>query len=632
MQASPLLQIDEGSTHRIPSNVLQEERLSTAEAPRDLLPDDSSSETDSVVDSEISSVVSTDNADYNLAQSLREWTVNHNVTHSALKDLLLVLQQSGLDVPGDPRTLMQTPRMVNVSRLSGGSFVYFGIEEKISNRVVRFGYTNYEDPLTLNIQKDLQSPLISISVGIDGVPISRSSNKQFWPILCYVDQVVPKNPFVAGIFFGECKPKDFSFLDPLVQECLRLENQGIIVNATKYSFRVSKLLADAPARSFLKACKNHNSYFGCERCDQEGEWDGHVYYPDPEGRIRDDQSYSRCMYDNHQVGLSPFSKLTIGLITQVPLDYLHLVCLGVGRKQFRQWVKGKAPFKLRSRDTLRISDRLLNIRKFLPSVFQRRPRSLVEIDHFKATEFRTLILYTGVVVLRNIIAEEEYRNFLCLHVAMFILLSSKASEPFWNNLSKNLLEQYVTKSCQLYGRRFCVYNVHGLLHINSDALLFGSLNNASTFPFENFNQKIKMFLHSHNFYLEQSAKRIIEFEKVENEKCAFLVKNSANLLSKILCKVGENCLRLKDGRIILILSVLDNNVNSNIYKCKVVEYLSLRNVKFYPVDSSELGIYLVSNPSKEFDMELYENQIMYRYVRLPVDSKFVCIPLLHSIN
>jgi len=45
---------------------------------------------------------------------------------------------------------------------------------------------------------------------------------------------------------------------------------------------------------------------------------------------------------------------------------------------------------------------------------------------------------------------------------------------------------FVEKSEEFYGKTFAVYNVHSLTHLPDDVEHFkGSLNNVSSFPFEN---------------------------------------------------------------------------------------------------------------------------------------------------
>jgi hypothetical protein len=108
--------------------------------------------------------------------------------------------------------------------------------------------------------------LISLKIGIDGLPISKSSNLQFWPILGKVDQSLTNNVFVISLFYGASKPQCLeSFLQPFVEEMEDLESNGILFNGIIYTIRISRIIADAPARSFIKGVKSHNAYFGCER-------------------------------------------------------------------------------------------------------------------------------------------------------------------------------------------------------------------------------------------------------------------------------------------------------------------------------------------------------------------------------
>jgi len=111
----------------------------------------------------------------------------------------------------------------------------------------------------------------------------------------------------------------------------------------------------------------------------------------------------------------------------------------------------------------------------------------------------------------------------------------------------------------LYAQEFAVYNVHGRLHTNEDALNFGSLDNISTFSFESFMQKIKGFIHSHNYHLEQTAKRNLEIESFYCDRNASFYKRATNFsLSPVkACKNGDYCFMLKSGQIV----VLSNWVN-----------------------------------------------------------------------
>lgn len=48
---------------------------------------------------------------------------------------------------------------------------------------------------------------IEIAIGIDGLPLPKSSNSQLWPILAFiVDET--KTVFPVGVYHGNVKPKD----------------------------------------------------------------------------------------------------------------------------------------------------------------------------------------------------------------------------------------------------------------------------------------------------------------------------------------------------------------------------------------------------------------------------------------
>ncbi len=495
--------------------------------------------------------------------------------HNALRGLLAISKPQVTILPADPRTLLCTPRKLDVINISGGSLVYFGIASKIAIKIrtlSRF-FKRDDSPLGKFLQSKAKFQLISISVGIDGIPITKSTNKSFWPVLGKIDQLSFDNIFVIGLFQGNSKPSDTHFLDKFVLEVNELEAKGIQIGQSLYSFKVSKICADAPARSFLKNVNNHNGYSSCERCVQVGQWLGRMVFLEFDCDARTDESIKLFTDKRHHKknGECTLNNIDIGLVSQVPLDYMHLACLGVTRKLFRQWVKGKIPHKMSNKIIMEISKHLMLLRKYIPNCFQRKPRSLLEIDHFKASEFRTLLLYTGVVCLKNLISQDYYDHFVLLHSAMFILLSKKAFVPEWNSIAKDLLRKFVEDGIRIYGSEFSVYNVHSLLHLHDDAMRFGNLDNASCFPFENFMQEIKRMIHSKNFALEQVTKRIAEYEMFTFPENA-TDRDDYNL--KVSDKVGCNCYMLKSGKLILVKNVFKRAIGEFFVDCS--EFLSLK--------------------------------------------------------
>lgn len=103
-----------------------------------------------------------------LKDDLRIWVINHRITRSALSDLLVILISAGFCfLPKDARTLMATPVKVPIDILSNGKLWYFGIQQCIKN-------------VFAEIRNNIE---ITLDFHFDGLPISKSSSKQFWPIL-----------------------------------------------------------------------------------------------------------------------------------------------------------------------------------------------------------------------------------------------------------------------------------------------------------------------------------------------------------------------------------------------------------------------------------------------------------------
>ena len=109
----------------------------------------------------------------------------------------------------------------NVKNTAGGSYYHFGIEAGIHSKMVEF----------LRIS---QKEEVSIKIHIDGLPLFKSSNKQFWPILGMVEDDVVKEPFVIGLYFGSRKPSSaLEYLHDFVEEAKVLHERDITPLCTK---------------------------------------------------------------------------------------------------------------------------------------------------------------------------------------------------------------------------------------------------------------------------------------------------------------------------------------------------------------------------------------------------------------
>jgi hypothetical protein len=519
----------------------------------------------------------------NYIKNLTEWALNFGISHTALKSLLEIQRPFFPNLPKDPRTLLRTPSETPVKNLDNGLYHHFGVEKGIVSKVACCGLVKYSNKMIEQINISKTEFFLTLSLHFDGIPIFKSSNKQFWPILGKVDQAVDQKPFVIGLYYGTSKPNSANvYLDALIEELCQLEKHGIIIDGKQFCVRVSCIIADAPARSFIKCVKSHNSYYSCEKCTQTCEFISNrmVFKNDPHCKLRDDSSFRLHPDKHHQLAISPLTKISIGLVTQVILDGMHLVYLGVMRKMLFIWtgLSGKIwrMHRLSRRTVSDLSNDIIQCKQICPSDFSRKPRSLTELKYWKATEYRSFLLYIGPVVLKKHLPENKYNHFLLLHIAIYILCFDQATDA-WINYANRLLDVFVQSSVSLYGRKFLVYNVHNLTHLSTDVKNFGPLDSYSAFKFENCLGNLKKMCRSKNHALQQVVNRILEIENQSECKIKLTQKNipsqqhvsgplscdvplSAVQYRKLIsdfgivsCREGDNCFMLCDSNELVLI-------------------------------------------------------------------------------
>lgn len=580
------------------------------------------------------------NCEPDICSFLATWSHKHNISHSALNDLLKALKSDHPNLPSDARTLLETPHHIDIVNCAGGSYVYFGLATKLIERASK-GITSENYPLMQKKNSKDSNPLLSITINVDGLPIHSSSTNSFWPILCVLDQSPIKQPFIVALYYGESKPNNADvYLRPFVDECLHLEQNGLEVNDIQYDFRISCVIADAPARSFLKSIKSHNSLHACEKCQQEGIYRGRTIWPylSDMQTLRTDFGFFNQQYEDHQLSKSILTELDVGLVTQVPLDYMHLVCLGIVKKMIRCWVEnGPKKCKLNIHKIDEISTRLKTCRKHFPVEFSRRPRPLKLFKYWKATEFRAFLLYLGPVILKDILPNINlYKHFLLLNCAIYILCNDICRDDIWRSYANDLLNSFVKYVPVLYSEEFLVYNVHNLLHLSEDVLNFGPLDSFSAFPFENFMSKIKRLVRSHNMPLEQVAKRLGE---KSNEPCSHKtigVVKKRGVITKIPFNVSctlsiapsDSCFVTFNGDVVVVKSIETYNDS---YELKCTCFLYKTDFYKNPIESSKLGIYKVSGTYRR---NVYLSSLHKKCLLLPNfsdnDGSFICIPFVSS--
>lgn len=373
-------------------------------------------------------------------------------------------------------------------------------------------------------------------------------------------------------------------------------------------------------------------------------------FPQIDCSRRTNETFRNRVNPEHHREFSCLELLPIDMISDfIIADPLHLLELGVMRRLLNFWIDGDVKdFKLTKNDLIALNNLLLkcNEEKNLPKEIHRSIRSLDSIKHWKGSEFRTFLLYIGIVVLKDIVRADVYEHFLYLFCAVTICSANvyKQLVP----LAKTLFDEYVSMYIDLYGQHIVSPNIHNLCHVTENVERFGNLNTISTYPFENAARHIKLKLKQCDKSIEQASKRISEANSIMKTK-----EYSTPMVEFKYPFVSIQYSHISPYKHLNIKNVVFSNrrlgdkwfmTNSG----EIVEFKCVMNIKnetiicgsplkekkdFFikPFKSSFIDIYLCEKES-ENDRPYQLNEIKCKMFCLCYDDKFVFVPLLHTLD
>ncbi|XP_044729614.1 uncharacterized protein LOC123292965 [Chrysoperla carnea] len=501
---------------------------------------ESESESEEIIhrstDSDTEEDVDNEDEEYDDVNEIRKWALqNPPIPHARLEGLLKILQKKYPKLPKCAKTFLNTSSMpYDIEHFDSNSeFVYFGIEQH----------------LQIIINPALhESNVIELLINVDGLPLFKSSSKQFWPILCKVfNDPDVYHPFPVAIYCGNEKPADPNkYLEKFIDEVNHLQANGTHVDDQFFHVKIKAFVADRPARAFLKCIIGHTGFYSCERCEIKGirvknrttypySWvDGQPMFNDDE---RTDASFRAQNNPHHHNGVSPLINTNppIDLINQFSLDSMHLVFLGVMKKLLEYWLEGTIKnVRLSHNAKTQLSNSLVSIQNQVPHDFQRSTRSLKDVKKFKATEYQFLLLYAGPIIFKNILREEIYTHFMFLHIACRLLWSTELATSRCSH-AKYFLRKFVLWAPFFYGQECLISNMHALIHLADDVSYMNCpMSRINAYPFENMLGKIKRLLHHGNRPLSQFCRRW-------NEMLAVMKKPEKPKSIEILRKLHPKC-------------------------------------------------------------------------------------------
>lgn len=525
--------------------------------------------------------------DEKLGEAILEWKMKCNTPDSHVDSLLSIFQPYIKGLPKACTKLSSEKEIHEVIDMKPGEYVHFGVRRSLIDKMKRgirrpigIGkmYLEFENEVKAEGCK-----LLTLSFNVDGLPLFKSSQTQFWAIACCVHEFVDSQPFLVGLYCGPRKPESAEdFLRPLIDELKSLTSVILECDNERYRVKVLSFICDTPARCFIKGAKIFHAYYGCEYCIQKGERlkeAGKTVFPNlyaPKRHDGDENNPCTNNYFHCRTGLGDIC----GIISQIPPDPMHCCYLGVMKHLLYTWLRStrKENFGGRlSPSCIREFDaRARSLQRQIPKEFRRNLRTSSDLERMKAKEFRLLLLYVGPVLFRCL-PQEHYSHFLLLHFAIYVLNNDKWFLKFGKH-AHACLEKFVQTSSKIYSLSFLTYNIHLLQHIEPYTETLGVLNIFSAFSFENFLKKVKGVLNSPYKPLKQVANRF-----------SYLSLSNSSYRLHFSTRSPDNC-AVTDKGIVLIIKTEENVSGTNRTFVSGYRLVPSRSLYDSPYDSMILGI------------------------------------------
>ena len=467
-------------------------------------------------------------------------------------------------------------------------------------------YKSYFDEGLLNCPNN-----ISFTFNTDGASVFKSSNVSVWPLFLVINELPyhlrmrKENMILAGLWFGNKKPVMSTYLQPFLETFKELES-GIEMHSPDkpepFILRGYLLCgtADLPARSLICNSIQFNGAYSCWKCLQKGETakvgKGHTHiFPfianRPKEPLRTTDSVisdSQKSLDLKEAGVSKyiingikgpsclafFPKFDV--VNGIAIDYMHGVLLGIQKLLLTLWFsathKGKV-FNFHNQVS-KADERLLYVKP--TSSVSRLPRSISkDLKYWKASEYRSFLLYYGAPILRGIIDEERFCHYILLVNSIYILLKS-GSTHYEIDSAETMLFEFVKMFPELYDRCFMTLNVHQLLHLADSVRYLGPLYTHSCFSFEDKNGVLlKMIRGTQNIDNQiitgvSFLQKLPELMQTTIEKGSYLEELYNSIDNPNILKRG-----LKLGKDIFVLGAIKKkNITDNEHRaiCKCLNY------------------------------------------------------------
>lgn len=169
------------------------------------------------------------------------------------------------------------------------------------------------------------------------------------------------------------------------------------------------------------------------------------------------------------------------------MEYMHLCLSGATKRLLKFFLHSnncRSAYYIPQKRRKALNNRILQIKPNASVV--RKPRSLNQLANFKASEFRSMLLFYLPVCLPGFVPHPYVQHVRLLSAATYILLKTNITVEELNEAEK-ILNLFVLQHQQLFGEQHMVMVIHQLKHCAESVRRLGPLWSHSAFPFERNN-------------------------------------------------------------------------------------------------------------------------------------------------
>lgn len=339
------------------------------------------------------------------------------------------------------------------------------------------------------------------------------------------------------------------------------------------------------------------------------------------------------------------------MIWSFPNDCMHLLDLGAAKAMLRRILNNEAKYVRETFtivDAKKLSKTNISLIEFVPIEFNRKPRSLQHLGHWKAVDFRFFLLYSGFILLRHEnIHDDLYNHFMCLSFA-YRLVSTRGIENDYEKLeyAQLFFNFFVSEYRNVYGLLSVTYNIHNILHIVDAVKLYGSVDNFTNYKFENYLNEIKSHIRKRSHVLQQLHNRLQELNAIN-----YLMENSdgrgaiqpfpGNTRSyhgfkfdefTIKDNKADSCCKIKTKSEEFPFLVKRVQEHNGIMHVLGQRYINLESFSDVIANSAEI-VGILKGKELNPERELFPvSAVSAKYVKLPLNSEeFIFLPMLHHL-